>query len=364
MSSPNGNRNFLVANYHWLALGVAVLALVGAVALFFLSGGEDASYGDLGSAGSANAAEEKVRPANLTDFERVAALIRKAPALGSVPAKGANFLASEARMFCEFCKAPMLADASACPACGKAPSKAAEIVHDSDNDGMPDDWESRYGLNPNDPADAELDKDGDAFTNLEEFLAKTDPTSASSHPDYLDSVTLELPLVETKLSFVFENAMKLPSGYRFFFKDPTAKNDYGKLGRQYNPLVGEEIGKTGYAPVSYTEKTKKVPIKTAKGEKEQYKTVDVSVATVERKSDKRRFELVKGDAKFVSVDVQAKLVYTRGERKEFNVVKGQVIDLSGSKYTVEDVNAVGKGAAVTLKAVVGSSKKVIQALEP
>jgi hypothetical protein len=46
---------------------------------------------------------------------------------------------------------------------------------DSDGDGMTDDWELYYGLNPYDPSDAGLDPDGDGKTNLEEFLAGTDP---------------------------------------------------------------------------------------------------------------------------------------------------------------------------------------------
>lgn len=41
---------------------------------------------------------------------------------------------------------------------------------DADNDGMPDAWESAHGLNPKDPADAGLDRDGDGYTNIEEYL--------------------------------------------------------------------------------------------------------------------------------------------------------------------------------------------------
>jgi pectate lyase len=47
-------------------------------------------------------------------------------------------------------------------------SKAAPL--DSDADGMPDSWERRHGLNPHDPADGAGDKDGDGYTNLEEYL--------------------------------------------------------------------------------------------------------------------------------------------------------------------------------------------------
>ena len=41
---------------------------------------------------------------------------------------------------------------------------------DRDRDGMPDAWEKAHGLNPNDPADRNADRDGDGYTNLEEYL--------------------------------------------------------------------------------------------------------------------------------------------------------------------------------------------------
>jgi hypothetical protein len=41
---------------------------------------------------------------------------------------------------------------------------------DSDHDGMPDDWETAAGLDPNDPADNNRDRDVDGYTNIEEYL--------------------------------------------------------------------------------------------------------------------------------------------------------------------------------------------------
>jgi hypothetical protein len=47
---------------------------------------------------------------------------------------------------------------------------------DSDNDGMPDAWEVKYGLNPNDPSDANGDLNGDGYTNIEKYINGIDPT--------------------------------------------------------------------------------------------------------------------------------------------------------------------------------------------
>ncbi len=48
---------------------------------------------------------------------------------------------------------------------------------DTDHDGIPDEWEIKFGLNPNDPSDgAKPTRCGDGYTNLEAFLNGTDPT--------------------------------------------------------------------------------------------------------------------------------------------------------------------------------------------
>ena len=49
---------------------------------------------------------------------------------------------------------------------------------DSDSDGMPDSWETQYGLNPNDPSDATSDQDNDGVSALDEFLAGTIPSGS------------------------------------------------------------------------------------------------------------------------------------------------------------------------------------------
>lgn len=52
---------------------------------------------------------------------------------------------------------------------------AGATAPDADSDGMPDSWETAYGLNPASAADANLDPDGDGLTNLQEYLAGTNP---------------------------------------------------------------------------------------------------------------------------------------------------------------------------------------------
>jgi len=37
--------------------------------------------------------------------------------------------------------------------------------------GMPDEWEKRYGLDPSDPSDNSEDSDSNGYTNIEEFLS-------------------------------------------------------------------------------------------------------------------------------------------------------------------------------------------------
>jgi len=53
---------------------------------------------------------------------------------------------------------------------GGYPDYKGTPYKDSDNDGMPDSWEIKMGLNPNSAADASLDKNKNGYTNIEEYL--------------------------------------------------------------------------------------------------------------------------------------------------------------------------------------------------
>jgi hypothetical protein len=59
---------------------------------------------------------------------------------------------------------------------------------DFDQDGMPDDWERSYGLNPNNSNDNLVDTDNDGYLNIEEYINGTAPAqfvpTSTPIPDY------------------------------------------------------------------------------------------------------------------------------------------------------------------------------------
>jgi len=70
---------------------------------------------------------------------------------------------------------------------------------DTDNDGLPDEFEKAHGLNPADAADAAADANDDGYTNIEAFLygldpgaEKTDWTDLKSNVDRLSQLRMKL----------------------------------------------------------------------------------------------------------------------------------------------------------------------------
>ncbi len=78
---------------------------------------------------------------------------------------------------------------------GGYPEYKGEPRLDSDGDGMPDDWETANGLNPNDPSDANGDCTGDGYTNIEKYIngistkVKVDWTDLKNNYDTLEGKT-------------------------------------------------------------------------------------------------------------------------------------------------------------------------------
>lgn len=350
MISANGKGNFLKRHYEWLALGVAFVVLVIAVLSAVGSFGEDpaeVTAGTLRSLDSARPPKQVTRSAELSAHERVTAQLKTPPQVKDIKAKEGNFLSSALRIFCRNaeCQRAIPQGITNCPYCKQPTVLASEIVYDTDKDGMPDTWEKLYGFNFRDPTDAALDADGDEFTNLEEFNAKTDPRNRASHPDYLDDLSLNPELKETLLPFYFDSAMKTPGGVKITFRAPNMANNegYGTRGAVYRVVEGEEIGKTGWIAGKYTQKSERVKVQGGNGaEREQ----DVSTVTVKRVQDARELKLTVGVKKRLAVDVQAEFVYSRGKNaRSFTVVAGDEFELSGVKYKVIKIERDANGGA-------------------
>ncbi len=65
---------------------------------------------------------------------------------------------------------------------------------DLDGDGLPNDYETAHGLDPEDPTDARQDIDGDSWTYVDEYLAGTDPMNPDSDGDGVSDATDPLPM--------------------------------------------------------------------------------------------------------------------------------------------------------------------------
>ena len=381
MISRFENKSFFAAHYDWIAAGVGLAALVAGGLVFVLSLGADpdsAAAEEVARVDRLKPQEIGVKPVDMTSYLLAYKAAKSPTTVVEIGEKDESFLASERRVFCAKCKKAISGDIKAmpaCPFCGEKQKEEKKVVVDADADGLPDEWERRHGLNPSDASDANADADGDSFTNLEEYRAKTDPKDAQDHPDYLDSLAIVLPLKETKMPFVFRKAYKLPAGWRCEFYDPHKVNNYNRKGVTLTAVVGEEIvsrnvdiktkkrDESGFLLKSYTPKSEKRAIK---GSESMTKSVDVSEVVVERRSDGKKITLVIQDGeslKLAPVDVQATLSYTRGTVKNFDVVPGSEIDLNGSKYRIVDIKAVGKGAKVTVEDSLSGKKRVLEALE-
>lgn len=360
-------QNFLQAHWDWLVALIGVLALVGAVGLYVMETGgiEDASsYSN--SLKAMTPAHEGVEPADLTVFQKVLRGAKSPAQIPAVDAKKASFLASERRVLCrqgdaeskkKACGRPIPSECEQCPFCG-AKQVVVKVEVDTDHDGLPNDWEKKYALNPNDPTDAAKDADGDGFTNLEEFTAGTDPRDKMSHPDYLDSVSLAGGLRLTTLPFYFNNAMPIPGGHRFTFQRLGMKGFDAKVSAKMNEEIvssDRKSWKSGWKVTKYEQKTEQRQIAGSKLKR----PVDVSTVDIERIADGKKMTIRVGERN-VPIESQAELQYTRGEGKKIVVASGMEFELNGMKYRVVKLGGNENGGEVTILDLQTKKEKTVR----
>jgi len=80
---------------------------------------------------------------------------------------------------------------------GKRPDEV--YLKDTDGDGLPDVWETQYGLNPNSNSDKNTDPDKDGCDNTCEYIAGTNPTDTT--PPTLSSATATSSFTTVNLVF-------------------------------------------------------------------------------------------------------------------------------------------------------------------
>jgi hypothetical protein len=151
--------------------------------------------------------------------------------------------------------------------------------YDSDKDGIPDIWEQQYGLNIDNPADAGEDPDQDGLTNLEEYLAGTNPLVSDSDADGYDDafektfgtdpntkakspftdVTPSTPYYQSILNFFQRGILAgIPAGnqIRFGLEEPIRRSEYAKVMLDTFCIVPRPEAKTGpavFTDIAYQE---------------------------------------------------------------------------------------------------------------
>lgn len=371
MSVRKSDEDFIKANWDKLTAlgGIAVLVLV-AVFKFVLTS-ETAADGSSSSPVGVEKTGDSLK-------DEVVSALEAIPAPESIKeisdAKG-NFLSPEGRKACISpdgqqlgCGRLISSKLESCPYCKVKQTKDIKVVLDTDGDGLLDEYERTYGLDvAND--DASADKDGDGFTNMEEFTAKTNPADALSHPDYIDYVELAGEMQKKVSTLVFVGVMPYQGDYRYQFRLPERRNeiDRGTLWA----LKGEEIANTqkntkqnpnahyraGFVVVEYKPKTQE--IKTPWGTPMKK---DVSEVLLKRLSDGKIIPFVK-EKKETATDVQATLSCSRAGVREIKVIEGQTFRIKDAEFIVEKIYAKDNGrdrGAVKIKNVKSNKERVIE----
>ena len=241
--------------------------------------------------------------------------------------QNAGFLTPERRVSCVSvgCEKPIPYAAEVCPFCGAqqpVPTESDPRL-DQDGDRIPDRIELAWGLNPQDPADARGDLDGDGFSNLDEFLADTDPRDPKSHPELVHLLRVK-EIRGKAMSIIFSGVNRMPDG--------AAQLVFNILTPQSQTVwirEGEDIGTSGYKAGSVKVKSEERDNPNMPGIRTR---VDVSTVVVKRLADMKEFNLRINEGE-KSTDVEAVLVLPL-DNTEYTVLEGGTFKLRDESYRV------------------------------
>lgn len=194
-------------------------------------------------------------------------------------------------------------------------------------EGLPFAWLKKYGLSTKTSV-ADLDPDGDGFTNREEFLAGTDPTDPNSTPD----VALKLrvtQVLQKQFPFIFNGTAEDTGGFKFsLLRIDRRKSYFVKIGG-----IVPDKDFPGWRIIDYKEKFDETLNLTIKGPdgKPIREKVDVSELILQ-KEDRNPIVLVKYKPGYME-DLFARLYFIL-ERRSFDVGVGDVFTLQSIPYQV------------------------------
>ena len=326
--------DFLSANYDKLLLVVSLAALIGTIgALVALSGSarEESARFDAQVAG--------LSPANpdLPSLSPHRFEVALAAAGNPYEMAGTNvaFLVPPERVSCIKCEQPIALLDDNCPWCGaKQPDEIAgdDKDWDSDQDGIPDEWEKKHQLNTFQAADADLDADGDGFTNIEEFRAETDPRDPASHPPKFDFLRVDrIEVAPFPYRMTGSKRMKRDGSYAFAVTRPGARDPFW-IGK------GDALEKTGFSLEDYSIVNEEVANETGKHR------VDVVTLTLSNGADKI---VLKTGKEPVSEVYEATFVCLKdAEGKSYSAKRNETFEFDGETFRLLSVDRAAGTARV------------------
>ncbi len=293
-------------------------------------------------------------PMDMAEYEAAVRTARTPLQLDAPDVQQAGFLTPERRVSCVSvtCQKPIPYASEKCPFCGAVQPTPPEFntERDSDNDGIPDKVEIAWGLNPLDPSDAKGDLDNDGFSNLEEYLAKTDPKDPKSHPALVNLLRVK-ELRGKRLPLIFSAVNKMPDG-----KMQLVFNQIGPNARTFWVREGDKIGETGYVAGKLEAKTENRENANTPGIP---KKVDVSTVVVKRLSDNKEVTLKINEGS-KNTDVEAVIVLPL-DNTEYTVLENGTFKMRDETYRVVSVNT--ETTSVVIENEASGQQKVVRKLD-